>query len=294
MTDYKIARGWGGRPWVAPEGEPLDWGPDPDARKPLNAEAWERPSDIAGTLDKGDGLGQYDQTRVALGIAKDRGLYFQFQALASEYDDAWQEAKGECKSLIALAHDIGGGQTASGKGSALHRLCHVVDEGQDPAWMDPELEPWLVCYSQVMFPRFKVLADEKFVRCDELKCAGNFDRLLLDTETGRVHVADIKTGWWDAKFAMKATVQDAIYAHGRYYDQRTGACEDFDCDLETGLLIHLPIRADVPECSIYPLDLEAGWRIAKTAIQTVADRKMTLGKRSRLAHHVADAATARR
>lgn len=261
---------------MAPEGQALQW--DDDHRRPLNAETWERPSDIAGQLDKGDGLKPYESTRTAIGIARDKGLYAQFRALCCESPDPWNSAKDECKALVLLAQDIGGAQTQSGLGTAFHRYCHVIDEGGELEYLAEELEPWLYHYQQVM-KRFEVLADERFVRTDAIKCAGNFDRLLRDRETGEVYVADIKSGAWDAKFCMKCTIQLAIYANGRYYNQQTGACEDFECSTTTGLLIHAPIASGNPECTIYRQDITEGWRLAKQAVDTVAARKMKALKR---------------
>jgi len=286
VSDYSIKRGPWGKPWVTQNGEPLDW-PEGE-RQPLNAELYDRPSDISGSLDTKENLSPYHQAKAVFGVVTEpppHSLIKQFRALASEFTDPWSEAKAEVKDLLKLARTLGGEDFKSGSGAALHRYSCLIDKGIVPEYEMTDFEPWLDVYREAM-KRFEVLAWEGFVVADEVKCAGSFDKLLLDRKTDEIMIGDLKTGKSDADFAMSPTVQVAIYAHGQYYDQETGKRTPIDPDLSLtkGVLIHLPYNGGgEPECNIYPLDLERGWQLAKTSKDVTSARKMKVSKKSALA-----------
>lgn len=280
MTDYGVKRGAYGKPWISTDGGPLDW-PD-GVKEPLNGALYERPSDIAGMLDTKENLSPYHQCQAVVGVIRERSLAWQFKALCSEYDDPWSGAKDEVKDLLRQARRYGGEDRKSGAGTAFHRYAKLRNQGKEVELPTPQMEPWLDAYDQAM-KRFQVLDNERFIVCEELRCAGSFDCLVEDTYTGEIMVADIKSGSSDADFAMKPTIQVAIYAHGDYYDTRTGARTPFDCSLTKGLLIHVPFNSGgEPECNVYPLDLEQGWELAKIATKIPQARKIKCLKRDRL------------
>lgn len=294
MTDYKILRGPWGKPYVTRDYAPLDW-PE-GAREPLNGFLYERPSDISGNLDTKENLSPYHQCQAVTGLMLDKALAIQFKALISEHGiETWSKAKQEAKSLLKQARARGGEEHKSGIGSGFHRYAHLRDIGQEIILPTAELEPWLDCYDQAVRSRFEVLGDEGFIVCDDLdnpeslddlRCAGNYDRLLRDRETGEVLIGDIKTGATDNEWAMKPTIQVAIYARGEHYDQETGRRWPIHPDLSItkGVLIHVPVNGGGrPECCIYPLDLEAGWELAKQSAGLTKARRMKAYKRDLLA-----------
>lgn len=289
MTDYAIVRGASGRPWVTRDGKPLKWVEGSD--KPVNAELYNRPSTISGNLDTKENLKQYQQARAAFGIVKDKSIAWQLRALVSEFPDPWTSAKDEIKSLLRLAEQIGGDQHKAGIGTALHRLCHLRDIGAEIVYPVAQLEPWLDAYANAVHSRYEVLGDEYFVVCDDIdnpgspediKCAGNFDRLLRDKQTGEVVIGDIKSGASDPSYAMKPTIQVAIYARSVCYDQETGKRSPIheELNVSKGVMIHLPFNGGgSPECTVYPLDLDEGWRLAKLSADITNSRKMRLLKK---------------
>jgi hypothetical protein len=135
---------------------------------------------------------------------------------------------------------------------------------------------------------------------DDLRCAGNFDRLLrakrdivvakkVVIPEGMVVIGDVKSGKQDDQFAMKPTIQVAVYAHGGRYDQETGRRWPIhpDLSLDVGVLIHAPFNGGgVPQCNIYPLDLAEGWELAKLSSRLTAARRMKCLKRDALARVV--------
>lgn len=278
---------------------PLDWGPDPEQPldKPLNGELYSRPSDISSNLDTKENLSPYHQAQAVFGVVTEpppHSLIKQFRALASEFTDPWNAAKQEVKSLLKLARTMGGEEFKSGVGSALHRYSVLADKGIEPDYEMSDFAPWIEVYSEAM-SRFKVLEWEGFIVCDDLdnpgsendlRCAGSYDKLVEDTVTGEIMVADLKSGKSDNDFAMSPTVQISIYAHGTHYDQETGRRWPLHENVSRtrGLLIHLPYNGGGdPRCTIYPLDLEEGFRLAKMSSQVTAARRMRAYKKDALA-----------
>lgn len=292
MTDYSIKRGPWGKPWITRDYSPLDW--PQGERYPLNAETYDRPSDIAGNLDTKENLSPYHQCQAVTGLMigdVGKSLAVQFKALISEFGiKTWDSAKGDVKDLLRQARSNGGEEYKSGMGSALHRYSTLIDKGRDIELPEVMLGPWLDVYARAM-ERFEVLDWEGFVVVDDLerpgspedvRAAGSYDKLLRDTETGEIMVADLKTGKQDNEFAMSPTVQVALYAHGMHYDQETGRRWPIHEELSQtkGLLIHLPFNGGGdPECCIYPLDLGEGWRLAKMSRDITQARKMRAYKR---------------
>lgn len=97
--------------------------------------------------------------------------------------------------------------------------------------------------------------------CDEIKCAGTTDRLVR--VNGRYHIADLKTGGylaWD-----EYAIQLAVYARSVPYNLESGERRKWPkpVDLERGLVIHLP--AGKAECTLYWVDIAAGWEAAQYA-----------------------------
>jgi hypothetical protein len=299
LTDYAVRRGPWGKPWVTRDFSPLDYGPDPDnpLDKPLNGYLYERPSDISSNLDTKENLSPYHQAQAVFGVVTEpppHALIKQFRALASEFTDPWTSAKQEVKELLKLARLFGGEERKSGAGTALHRYSAILDKGEEPDYGASDFEPWLDAYCIAM-GRFEVLEWEQFIVADDLdnpgspadiRCAGSYDKLLRDRQTGEVMIGDFKAGKQDNEWALKPTVQVAIYAHGVHYDQETGRRWPIhpELSLTKGVLIHLPYNGGgEPECCIYPLDLEEGWKWAQQSMALTKARKMRATKKSVLA-----------
>lgn len=294
ITDYSIKRGPWGKPWITRDCGPLDW-PE-GARDPLNGFLYDRVSTISENLDTKENLSPYNQCQAVTGLMigdVGKSLAVQFKALISEFGiKAWDNAKGDVKDLLRQARNNGGEEYKSGMGSALHRYSTLIDKAREIELPERVLQPWLDCYEEAM-QRFEVLDWEGFIVCDDLenpetftdlRSAGNWDKLLRDRETGEVMIGDLKSGKDTNEWAMKPTVQVAIYAHGVRYDQETGRRWPIhdELSLTKGVLIHLPFEGKAPCCDIYPLDLVEGWRLAQMSADITKARKMRCYKRDAL------------
>jgi hypothetical protein len=275
VTDTTVKRDRWDRPYVTTDGGPLRYA---EGRKtPVNAVAYTRVSTLAGALDDKGGLLDWSAATAALGVVRDPALYAQIAHLASAHADPWNvpEAKRVLRPLVERAQQAAGAGEAAGMGTAFHGLTELVDTGNEPEYVPPQMVPWLDEYRGTMAD-WEILDTETFVVIDEVQAAGSMDRLLRHRATGRVVAADIKTGRQEPEYPMKCTIQVATYAHGQRYDQRTGARAPLhpDIDLARGLMIHVPIRAGRPRCVLYPLDLTAGWELAQLAVRVREARRM--------------------
>jgi hypothetical protein len=234
-----------GRPLIVPA----------DGGKPL---PYTRISTLAKTLDSKEGLMEWKQRMVALGIGKRPDLA-QLAAVTAPDD------KRKLRELIDAAMAAAESDKAANTGTVLHSLTEAFDRGT----LDhiPEVHYRdLDAYEQAT-KGLVMRAIEGFVVNDALEAAGTFDR-LVQLPDGRIVVADLKTGQDEPKYPHGVVTQCAIYAHSHIYDiptnTRTGYLPDLGVSTDTGLLIHLP--AGKATCDLYLLDLTIGWSLAQTAV----------------------------
>lgn len=270
MTDYSIVRDYWGRPYVSTDG-PLVF--EQGRKGPVNGEAYTRISTMAGALDDKGGLVDWAAAMAMIGVVKSKSIYAQVSHLASAHESPWYvpAAKKPLKELVEKAKDLGGASDAAGLGTAFHGLAEELDKGHPPQFVPSELGPWIAA-RQAALEDFEPVLIEPFVVCDQLKVAGNPDRFLRHKHTGIVYAADDKTGTDEPKYPLKVTIQVAIASRSCLYDQPTGERTPIECDTSRGLLIHTPIRGEVPQCSLYWLDLDKGWELAQLA-SVVRDSK---------------------
>lgn len=227
-----------------------------------------RTSNFAKTLSDQEGLTKWRLRNVV------RGLLAQPQLL---HGGIHPDNTRMVDSIIEAAHEVAGGNNASRWGTTLHGLAELWDMyGVDDIPAPPDLQDALAAYKRIT-ASYEVIAAEGFVVCDELKCAGSYDRILLAPD-GRIVMADIKTGPDEHKRPLGVTVQCAIYAHSIHYDPRSktrhvGPLEGID--QEEGLLIQ--ISRDRSADRLWPLDLKEGWRLALKSRELREDRRLKLG-----------------
>ena len=108
--------------------------------------------------------------------------------------------------------------------------------------------------------------------CSDLGVAGTFDRVV--TFEGKQYIADLKTGRSLDYSWSTIAVQLAIYANAStIYDVATGTHSPMpEVDQERAIVFHLPAGSGT--CTLYWVDIEAGWRGALLAQEVRAWRKV--------------------
>jgi hypothetical protein len=248
-----------GRPLITPVG----------GGKPVG---YTRVTTLAKALDDGGGLIPWKATATIVGAMRRQGLFARWQALASKAQgDPWYhsaETKAAAKKLVEECAEAGGSTDRADLGTALHAIAEQADLGR-PVHIQPNLRADLDAYHATLAAHgVEILPEwmERFVVLDDWQVAGTFDRLVRMPD-GRLVVADLKTGA-DLKYSWQSiAVQLAAYAHGLDYDVTTAVRTPLpEHDMSVGLVIHLP--AGTGTCTLYTVDLVAGWEAAELSLRT--------------------------
>jgi RecB family exonuclease len=104
---------------------------------------------------------------------------------------------------------------------------------------------------------------ERVTIVPELEVAGTMDRIVK--HKGEAKIGDVKTGSTVEYSGMEIAMQLAIYAHGQgLWNEDTGEWEQIPKVSQTeGLVFHIPVGEG--RATLYSVDLEFGWQVAKTA-----------------------------
>jgi hypothetical protein len=244
----------------------------PQHRPDFRRDRWKRPlirqldgSDVAytrcttyvGAPEDLYNVHRWENRQIAKGLAARSDLLL---SVAAHADD-----KGELNRLCDAAKEAAGASAASTRGTAIHKLSELVDEGRElPRGLDAETRKCLDAYAAAMRP-FKVKAIEARLVQDKRRVAGSTDRIL--SYRGMTYIGDLKTGSTVDLGTGKIAGQLAMYAHSIPYDvvkeQRLDA---HGASTQYGLVIHLP--AERPgEINLHWIDLETGWRWCQLAGQ---------------------------
>lgn len=287
-----VPRDGRGKPLVIPEegGKP----------KPLV-----RVTTFIDCIEDKSNLGDWEKRSVLVGAAMNPSLLDGVLDL----DPDIAEDKEKLNRLAERAKDLSGANKKSKKGTHLHELSELVDEGRplppDTAHADV-MDMAAYKFSTV---GFTVLLKELFVVVPELGVGGTFDRLLhydgLDPDgnpAGNL-IGDLKSGRIDYG-QIKMPAQLSIYSRGKLYDYKRFPAPDREVDGEDawktwrktviepeaaaeaytplpdvnqnwGVVIHLP--AGSGECDLYWADLNHGWSNAKLAKTIRASRSNKKG-----------------
>jgi hypothetical protein len=233
-----------------------------------------RVTDIAKTLDDRFFLEQWGKRMVAHGLTVRSDLY----ALASVTP---LDEKGQLNRLCDDAIEAAKGSAQANMGTALHTLLERIDKGKlttaaapDAMWGD------VMAYRKELRNVLDIVPEyvERVCVCADLDepVAGTVDRIVLSADLqAQPLIADIKTGDNLSYQWRSIAIQLAIYAHSdTLYDKQTGEHEPMPAvRRDKGIVIHLP--AGKATCTLYTVDLEAGWEAAKLAVAVRKWRKQT-------------------
>lgn len=240
-----------------PEPKRDQWG-----RYLIGGKAYNRATTWAETVGDRYNLERWQQRMVALGLVARQDLY---AAIAATPGDDKNKIGKLCDQAIEAAK----GSAGANLGTALHAFTERVDLGEDirvPSPWDADVRAYqqTLAAAGVVIDRRYV---ERIVVNHTLGVAGTFDRLLEVPGLGLV-VADVKTGGFLEWGAI--AIQEALYANAeQLYDPTTDTCEPMPfVNTDVAIVIHLPVGQAT--CTLYTVDIKAGWEMAQT-VRTVRE-----------------------
>jgi hypothetical protein len=248
-----------GRPLIVPVG----------GGKPI---AYTRASAAAKTVEDTFNLEMWARRNVVFGMARDPSLVARVIALGGD-PSTWDKAKKNAANKIhEAAAEVALANKAADIGTAVHRMTEIVDRNL-PLIAGPYEADIAAYVNAVAAAGFDI--DPRWIECrmvcDELLTAGTPDRILRSAD-GRNIIADLKTGGSVDYGGLGWGAQLAAYAHGLLYDVEHGERLDTPpIDLATGIIVHLPAGKGV--CTLYEIDLVAGYRAAQLANEIRAVRR---------------------
>jgi hypothetical protein len=197
--------------------------------------------------------------------------------------------RDEMDRLVKLARERSGAGDAARLGTYLHGVTEAADRGEDPGGVELPLQSYgvldptpfighLAAYLAAT-EQLKAVGIEQFVVMDPLKVAGTTDRIVA--YQGKRYIADLKTGRSVTEWGYhKIAAQLAMYARSRPYDFQTHQrLEPHGCELDRGILIHLPAEGEqAGTCTLWWVDLIQGWEIVRLCRDVRATRSVRSGQ----------------
>ena len=236
--------------------------PPADGGKPV---AHTRATTWASTNDDQHNLTRWKLRTAALGLSRRSDL---LAGIAAAADDD----RSAIDRVVDQALEAGGSSTAANTGTALHAMTERVDRGEVFEIPEPHKSDVEAYSAALAEAGITVDLIEMVGICSDLGVAGTFDRVV--TFEGKQYIADLKTGRSLDYSWSTIAVQLAIYANAStIYDVATGTHSPMpEVDQERAIVFHLPAGSGT--CTLYWVDIEAGWRGALLAQEVRAWRKV--------------------
>lgn len=261
-----------------------------------------RASSVAKALAASWKIDRWEMVHMAIGfVRKPELLMGVSHALSAGLDE--KEQYNQIEQIVEQALDAGGGNAAADRGTGLHGLTQLLDEGRELVGVPIEYLPGIAAYKEIT-RWFRLTAAEFFGVCDEVQAAGSWDRLAqfimpddpdapkdingkpekwpfpfeLDTVRGVWFVWDLKTTQTKS-LAHKWTswaVQLAIYSRcSKYYPDRFspeyphgGHREPLQVSQTQAIVCNQPSGGDT--ATLYWVDIEQGWQYVLLAQEVMA------------------------
>jgi hypothetical protein len=257
---------------------------DPWIPEGKRVKAYTRTTTFIDVIEDKSNLMAWGKRMVLVGAALDPtlldGAVDEFATINAEgeaYDEERAKAAKDWLNRRAeSAATRAGASEKADRGTYLHGLSELVDEGKDL----PEDANFEAVIDMDSYKRattgFKIRHMERLVVLDEFSVAGTPDRVStwagaepLVAPDGHVFgedeliITDLKTGTVDYG-ALKMAMQLAIYAHSKLYDMKTGERESLgNINLQWGIIMNTP--ANSGETTLYWADLTMGWAAVRVA-----------------------------
>lgn len=239
-------------------------------------------------LDDKSNLEAWLMRMVLVGIARDPRLLNEVDSLYEDLllaekkgdEEQVKANKNELNRRAQIAKTTAGAEDKADKGTALHGLSELVDQGLPlPPGIDFGDVIDMDAYRRETVD-FKIVHMEKVVVNDELCAAGTPDRVsewigsepliapdgyVFEPGSGELLITDLKTGSVEYG-ALKMAMQLAIYANSLLYDHTTGRRSSMGrVNRKWGVIMHVP--AGSGEATLYWADLTLGWQAVQVATQ---------------------------
>lgn len=242
-----------------------------------------RTSNVSKILEDANSLVNWRVRTTLMGAAKIPGIVERITELSAD-------PEGNRAQLDALADDayrVADGWLGAERGTALHDLLERSEMGQPmPVLLDAQLadlgawERAKAEYGIFTVPEWA----EHMIVLDEHKVAGTFDCILginksaYDWEPGTLRLGDYKTTKSKSiGYALGAyCIQLAVYRHGTPYRQHPefgGRRLDWPENLDPKWAMIISLPTGEASCTLYRLDLDAGWEAAQHALWARTWRK---------------------
>jgi len=245
-----------GRPLIVPAGG----GP---------AEPFTRSSSAAKTVEDTFNLEKWARRNVAFGMSRDSSLVARVLAIAGD-PSTWDQAdKTAVNEIVEAASAVASAHKGADIGSAVHLMTERLDRGEQ--FDAGSYTATLAAYTATLAAAgLDVQEIECRMVCDALRMAGTADRIVRCRD-GLYRILDIKTGATVDYGALGWAAQLAAYAHSELYDTATDLrLPTPPLDKTVGIICHLP--AGQGQCTLYEIDLVAGFRAAELANEIRAVR----------------------
>jgi hypothetical protein len=229
--------------------------------------AWTRATTFAKSISDTYSLTNWQLRMAVKGVALRDDLYA--LAAAAPLDD-----RATLDRVAKDAKEAAAASSGANLGTALHQFTETVDRG-DTVRVPQQWAADIAAYQQTMHATgIRPIPDliERIVVVAQLKVAGTFDRVLTNPAWRLPRIGDVKTGKELSYGWLEIAVQLALYSRATAI--WNGVTEKYEpmpaVDQDTALVMHLP--AGKGRCTLYEVDIAAGWHIAQLCQQVREQR----------------------
>jgi hypothetical protein len=271
-------------PPLRPEPERNRWGqyvlPDANGKK----RGWARATTLAHAISDEYYLTLWKRRMVLQGLAVQPGLLENVAEMAAELEHPDPEARKAAKDVLNGICDDAATAGGAGEGAKLGTLLHLITEYADfgrlaeidhliPDELRPDLDAYLATLDRLGIERPHA-GIERIVVNSTVDSAGTLDRLVR-VNGGPLTIGDLKTQKTIDFGFLEIAIQLAEYAYAEsMWDEDRGVLVPMPAvDQRTALVFHLPVGSAT--CTVYEVDLEAGWRAAQLAHEVRETRKQS-------------------
>lgn len=256
---------------------PLD---DPNAWIPGGAQRHisrgvKRSSKMASAISDTRALDLWEKRKILDGIRSSIRLQEKLMTMVDPTD-------AELNAFAEEAKEAGGGTEAARRGTLRHDMLeHWLTTGRETgtAFMRLQLDSIKTALREhLLFPVSELT--ERIIYNDEIKCAGRWDGVVIDAQTGEMKVDDLKSKRRQFWTMLEVEVQLSIYARGTaMWDGQRGCYVDMPAlSLDEGYVLHTPVDGD-PETGdavthVLCADLRRGWENALLAAEVTRARSV--------------------